>query len=311
MYNTIRRSRCGFFCHIEDAVLARIKLRDCFIYKSADVSFISAGDHIYVHDSPVYGALRCDRYRHNQGFSVGSDIHQCHDAVRAAQWGCIPVNVLRGNHHDRVLYRLQYVSSRSFPQPVVIRVFSESTFRLGFVLRFCNGIHMAASHHKRQVRHSQFPVDLRRVANQKRALCIDRSVQNAMHGVLILCRDLILCPLPGVNRRNRIPLRRASGLAGFFCALRLQSSLRGLLHDACLFLRQPVHACVGVRADLLDVRIQLRAVRKQLVDLCLFLFSRHHVVVVQQAAHHQGAEYQVRRAAGGEESGLRRLPKSP
>ena len=273
--------RGGFFRHIENAVFARIKLSDSLIYKSTRVFFINAGDHIDVHDIPIYGVLCCDRYRHYQGFPVGSDIHQRHNAVCAAQWGCIPVNVLRGDHHDRVLYCLQDVSNRSFPQPVVIRVFSESAFRLGFVLRFCNGIHVSASYHKRQVWHSQLSVDLRRIANQKCALYIERSVQNAMYGVLILCRDLILCPVPDASLRNRILLRRGSGLAGFFAArlrfsdgvsdnLRVAVCLRApavdpgervrqhLLHD-CLLVRLVVAALVGLGVavgHLLNLRVR-------------------------------------------------------
>ena len=97
---------------------------------------------------------------------------------------------------------------------------------------------MAASHNKRQVRHSKFPVDLRRVANQKRALCIDRSVQNPMYGILILCRDLILRLLSAVSLRNRILLRRSSGPAVFFCRLlRVLRPLGGFLYDLRLFFR--------------------------------------------------------------------------
>ena len=96
----MRRSRCGlqdpgelypftckrggFFCHIEDAVLARIKLRDCFIYKSADVSFISAGDHVDVHANAVYAALCRDRYRNYKSVSASADVDQRDNAVCAS-----------------------------------------------------------------------------------------------------------------------------------------------------------------------------------------------------------------------------------
>ena len=287
-------------------------MRDCFLHERRYVSFICAGNRIDIHANAVHAALRRDRYRNHNRLPARSNVDQSNNAVRAPHRFRLCVHVLRRNHHNRVSHKLHDVRNHALPKPVIVCPFSELPISRCLTCSFRHGIYMPGSNHKRKIRHSQFPVDLRRVANQKCAPRAVRSVQDAMHGILILCRDLILRLLSAVSLRNRILLRRASGPAVFFCRLlRVLRLPGGFLYDLCLLLRKPVHARVGVRADLLDVRIQLRAVRQQLVDLCLFLFSRHHVVVVQQAAHHQGAEYRVRRAAGGEEIRLRRLPQSP
>nr|UVM85804.1 MAG: hypothetical protein [Bacteriophage sp.] len=103
-----------------------------------------------------------------------------------------------------------------------------------------------------------------------------------MHGVLIRRRDLILRLLSAVSLRNRILLRRASGPAVFFCRLLgLLRPLGGFLYDLRLCFRQPVHARVGVRADLFDVRIQLRAVVAALVCLGIPLCKLLNAVLAQ------------------------------
>ena len=81
---------------------------------------------------------------------------------------------------------------------------------------------------------------------------------------------------------NTVLLRRASGPAVFCCRLlRILRTLGGFLYDLCLYLRQPVHARVGVRADLLDVRIQLRAVVAALVCLGIPLCKLPNAVLAQ------------------------------
>ena len=262
-------------------------MRDCFLHERRYVSFICAGNRIDIHANAVHAALRRDRYRNHNRLPARSNVDQSNNAVRAPHRFRLCVHVLRRNHHNRVSHKLHDVRNHALPKPVIVCPFSELPISRCLTCSFRHGIYMPGSNHKRKIRHSQFPVYLRRVANQKCAPRAVRSVQDAMHGILILCRDLILRLLSAVSLRNRILLRRASGLAGFFCALRLHPSLRGLLHDACLLLRQPVHACVGVRADLLDVCIQLLAVVAALVCLGIPLCKLQNAAISQLVCQHR------------------------
>ena len=136
---------------------------------------------------------------------------------------------------------------------------------------------MAASHNKRQVRHSKFPVDLRRVANQKRALCIDRSVQNPMYGILILCRDLILRLLSAVSLRNRIPnvriifVKRSNVSHSAFDLLRLKCNINAVL--------RPVFAAISAAAYMCD-SIVPASLENPFDQLLGFVLSHHIVFAV-------------------------------